>query len=74
MVKQNLCATCSHSILCRTWSEYKCRVKERRIYYPPESTKDCSNYKKRDKNFKESKCQCKDCLANETLLDEDCEG
>ena len=31
----------------------------------------CSSYLKRDKNFKESKCQCKSCLENEMLIDEE---
>ena len=70
MVKQNLCASCSHSIFCPTWAEWKCRVKERRIHFSITTSKQCPDYEKRDKNFKESKCQCKDCLQNESLWDE----
>lgn len=63
-----LCETCMNAIWCPTWTEWKCKVKEKRIR--GEMTK-CSDYKKRDKNFKEPKCQCKNCLENELLFEEE---
>lgn len=63
-----LCETCTNAIRCPTWAEWKCKVKEKRIR--GELTK-CSDYKKRDKNFKEPKCQCKNCLENELLFEEE---
>lgn len=63
-----LCETCMNAIWCPTWAEWKCRSKEKRIRR--ELTK-CSDYKKRDKNFKEPKCQCKSCLENELLFEEE---
>ena len=63
-----LCATCTMSIWCPTWTEWKCRVKEKRIYNFKTLT-ECESYKKRDKNFKESKCQCENCLENELIYD-----
>ena len=62
-----LCETCMNAIWCLTWAEWKCKVKEKRIR--GELTK-CESYKKRDKNFKEPKCQCKNCLENELLFEE----
>lgn len=62
----SFCPSCTNSIRCNTWAEWKCRVKERRIYNYAEMTS-CPNYIKRDKNFKESLCQCDDCLKNESL-------
>lgn len=69
MVKESLCASCASSIWCPTWAEWKCKLKERRIYSAMLLSKQCPDYKKSDKNFKESKCQCDDCLKNESLLD-----
>lgn len=63
-----LCETCMNAIWCPTWTEWRCKVKEKRIRR--ELTK-CSDYKKRDKNFKEPKCQCKNCLENELLFEEE---
>ena len=65
-----LCPSCENSIWCPTWAEWKCKVKERRIYDYKTLTK-CKSYKQRDKKFKEPKCQCEDCLKNELLLDEE---
>ena len=65
-----LCPSCDNSIWCPTWDEWKCKVKERRIYDYKTLTK-CKSYKKRDKNFKEPKCQCEDCLKNELLWGEE---
>ena len=63
-----LCASCTQSIYCDTWSEWKCRAKEKRIYNYKTIT-NCEYYKKRDKNFKEPKCQCENCLENELIYD-----
>lgn len=63
-----LCETCTNAIWCPTWAEWKCKAKEKRIR--GELTK-CESYKKRDKNFKEPKCQCKNCLENELLFEEE---
>lgn len=67
----NLCASCSNSIRCDTWAEWKCSVKKRRIY---EVLTKCESYIKRPKNFKEMRCGCKDCLQNESLAEELEEG
>ena len=66
---EDLCSTCVNSIRCDTWAEWKCKKFERRIYDYYTMT-NCEFYEKRKKNFKESKCQCKDCLSNESLYDE----
>ena len=63
-----LCASCVQSIYCDTWSEWKCKAKEKRIYNY-KTVASCDNYKKRDKNFKEPKCQCENCLENELISD-----
>lgn len=68
---ESLCASCTMSIYCPTWSERKCIKRAVRFssygYSPPAK---CSDYKKRDKNFKEPRCQCEDCLRNESLAEE----
>lgn len=70
MANEGLCPTCSNSIWCPTWAEWKCKAVEKRIYvYATMSF--CGSYVKRDKNFKESKCQCDSCLENEMLKDEE---
>lgn len=58
-----LCMTCTNSILCPTWTEVKCMVRKQRIHGYKKLV-DCKYYKKRPKNFKESSCQCEDCLKN----------
>ena len=63
-----LCASCTQSIYCDTWGEWKCKAKEKRIYNFKTIT-NCEYYKKRDKNFKEPKCQCENCLENELIYD-----
>lgn len=65
-----LCPNCSMSIWCPTYAEWKCKVKKQRIYGYKTLTK-CEFYKKRDKDFKEPKCQCKDCLQNDVLWDQE---
>lgn len=72
-MSKQLCASCSSSIWCPTWGEWKCRLHERRIYSAMLLSKQCPDYKRRPKDFKESKCQCKSCLENEALLDEESE-
>lgn len=66
---EDLCSTCANSIRCDTWAEWKCRKFERRIYDYYTMT-NCEFYKKRQKNFKEPKCQCEDCINNESLCDD----
>jgi hypothetical protein len=63
----SLCNTCTKSIKCPTWSETKCTELKTRIY---SKITTCKYYKKRDKNFKEPKCQCESCLKNEALYEE----
>ena len=72
MATTGLCPTCIHSCWCPTWAEYRCFAKEIRLseYGIPQLT-ECSEYKKRGKDFKEPKCQCENCLENEKLLDEE---
>lgn len=71
MATTGLCPTCIHSCWCPTWAEYRCFAKEIRLseYGIPQPT-ECSEYKKREKDFKEPKCQCEDCLDNEKLWNE----
>ena len=73
MANEGLCPTCSNSIWCPIWAEWKCKAFEKRIYvYATMSF--CGSYVKRDKNFKESKCQCDSCLENEMLKDEEADN
>lgn len=72
MIEKSLCPTCVHSIWCRTWAEWKCRILCKRIRNP-DSVTGCEHYKTRPKGFKEPKCQCEDCLKNELLYEEDCD-
>lgn len=72
MDEVSLCATCAMSIWCPTWTEWRCKVKEKRIYNFKTLT-ECEYYKKRDKNFKEPKCQCESCLGNDILYEEESE-
>ena len=72
-MNEGLCPTCKMSIWCPTWAEWKCKVKERRIYDYKTLT-DCADYKTRGKDFKEQRCQCEDCLKNELLFDDEEDG
>ena len=63
-----LCPSCVNSVWCPTWTEWKCKAKSKRIY---SVVTKCGSYKKRDKDFKEPKCQCEDCLKNEILWDKE---
>lgn len=65
-----LCPDCINSIWCNTFAEAKCVKLERRIYGYKTMT-ECKFYKKRGKDFKESQCQCEDCLKNEALVREE---
>lgn len=67
MANESLCASCSNSIRCDTWTEWRCSTKKRRIY---ETVTKCSDYAKRPKNFKQMRCHCKDCLENESLIEQ----
>ena len=66
---ESLCKSCANSIFCKTWAEYKCKAFEKRMYDYKSVTK-CQQYSKRPKNFKESECQCEDCLNNSTVFEE----
>lgn len=70
-MSENLCASCTSSIFCPTWTELKC-VKRKVIFssYGRPIPTECSDYKKRGKDFKEPVCHCDDCLKNESLADE----
>lgn len=61
-----LCPSCTNSIRCNTWAEWKCKVQERRIYGYKTMT-ECKSYKKRPKDFEEPKCQCEDCFENDDV-------
>lgn len=63
-----LCSTCTKSVRCPTWAEWKCLELKKRIYNADKLT-DCKFYKKRGKDFKEGKCQCEDCLNNDLLVE-----
>lgn len=63
----NLCASCSNSIRCYTWGEYRCSVTTRRVY---ETVTKCDDYVKRPKDWKEIRCGCESCLRNEALAEE----
>lgn len=65
-----LCPTCENSIRCDTWAEWRCKVKEKRIYDYKEM-KTCLDYKRRGKDFKEPRCECENCLENDLLYEED---
>ena len=60
----SLCRSCEKSINCPTWGDTKCKAFNIRIYSVIDK---CGSYKKRDKNFKEPKCQCESCLKNAKL-------
>lgn len=63
------CPTCANSIRCETWTEFKCLVNKHRYSYS-EPVTICDSYEKRGSDFKESKCQCEDCLTNVALAEE----
>ena len=61
------CPTCSNSIRCDTWGEWKCAVHKRR--YIHNGPVICSDFKKRPINWKEMRCGCEDCQKNEVLME-----
>ena len=63
----DLCLSCENCLCCGVWGEKKCKALKTRIYSKVDK---CQLYKKRGKNFKESKCQCDDCFKNEDLYEE----
>jgi len=65
---EGLCATCSKSIFCRTWTNWKCL--EHKKCYPYAGVKECEDYKKRPVKWAVMPCRCEDCLKNELLADE----
>ena len=64
----SLCKECRNGIFCPTWGEYKCKAYMKRIYREVTA---CDAYSKRPKDFKETPCQCEDCLDNEKLWEEE---
>lgn len=71
---KELCSSCTNAVRCYTWAEWKCLKQAVRFSsYGYSMPTKCSDYKKRDKIFKEPKCQCDDCSRNENLLDEESE-
>lgn len=60
-----LCPTCEKSIRCDTWAEWKCLVQKSRYHH--NGPMECADFKKRSKDFKAARCQCEDCLKNESL-------
>lgn len=74
-MSSGLCSTCVSSRWCSTWSEIKCVKHAKRFStFGFSQPAKCSDYEKRDKNFKELPCQCDNCLRNEKLFDELEEG
>ena len=65
-MNKGLCYTCVNSVRCPTWAEWKCLAQKRRVYEYAEMTS-CADFKKRGKDFKDRKCQCEDCLKNDSL-------
>lgn len=60
--KEKSCMDCKNSVWCRTWGEFKCVVKQRRIYEPENEALNCEDFKKERKKD-DAKCQCKHCLS-----------
>lgn len=73
MATEGLCASCSNSIWCDVWAEWKCTVKKKRIYNHASLT-ECESYKKRPKDWKPIPCGCKDCQENGPQWDEEGES
>lgn len=63
------CTDCIHAVFCSSWGEYKCLVKERRIYEPENEARRCKDYKKAPKKSSEDepKCQCKTCITRRSV-------
>lgn len=69
-MSKELCPNCVNSVRCETWAEWKCKAYEKRVY-DYDTLTNCKSFKLRDKNFKDPKCQCDDCLKNDILWEED---
>ena len=65
---EGLCATCTNSIFCRTFAEWKCTEQKKR--HPHAGAKECEDYKKRPAKWVAMPCRCEDCLKNDLLMDE----
>lgn len=50
---------CAYAIFCPSFGEYKCTLKQRRIY---ENKETCNDYAKKTDD-KERKCHCLTCVA-----------
>ena len=61
--KEKSCMDCKWSIYCYSFGEYKCLVKELRIYEPENEAIGCPDFKKERKNDEAPKCRCKTCLS-----------
>ena len=63
--QEKSCMGCKKSVWCSTWAEFKCTVKQRRIYEPENDARDCSDFEKerRGKSEEEPKCRCKHCMS-----------
>ena len=63
--QEKSCMDCKNSIFCNTFGEFKCTVKQRRIYEPENDARDCPDFEKerRGKNEEEPKCHCKHCMS-----------
>lgn len=49
------CKNCKHAIFDELWGEYKCKIKERYIYYTRVEAIDCAHYEKKPVEKKEEK-------------------
>lgn len=54
------CAECSHHIFCESFGEYKCEIKQQRVYKSP---KTCENFEKIKAGEKTKTCHCLACQA-----------
>lgn len=71
MANEKLCSSCSNSIYCPTWAEYKCTKRAVRFSsYGYSMPTKCDDYVKRPSNWKEIPCGCDSCQRNENLSDE----
>ena len=62
----NICEDCKSMIFCPSWGEYKCEVKQTRIYH---ERRTCADYVKATKK-EERKCHCLTCMAEGYVDDE----
>ena len=67
--KKNLCPNCSSAFFCKTWGEWECCAKKKRIYFI-DWAYECADFKKRPAKWKEMRCGCGDCQKNELLMEE----